>query len=118
MGALDVWVDPTPENVPRVLAALAEFGAPLTGVDEAGCSRPGIVFQMGLAPSRDRRSDGPERSVFRGTWPERLVPPFRPTNAPFVGRAAFVKNKRASGRQKDMGDLDSLGEPITPGNGI
>jgi hypothetical protein len=29
---------------------------------------------------------------------------------PFLGRAAFVANKRASGRHKDLGDIESLGE--------
>jgi hypothetical protein len=117
-GDLDVWVDPTPENAPRVLAALAEFGAPLTEVDEADFSRPGIVFQMGLPPSRIDVLTSLSGLSFEEAWPERLMAPFGPTDAPFVGRAAFVKNKRASGRQKDMGDLESLGEPITPGNGI
>ena len=32
---LDVWVDPTPENAPRVMRAPAAFGAPLAGVSLA-----------------------------------------------------------------------------------
>jgi hypothetical protein len=30
---------------------------------------------------------------------------------PFVGREALVANKRATGRRKDRGDLEALGEP-------
>ncbi len=29
---------------------------------------------------------------------------------PFLGRAALVRNKRASGRTKDLADLEALGE--------
>jgi hypothetical protein len=27
-----------------------------------------------------------------------------------IGRAAFIANKRATGRAKDLGDIESLGE--------
>ena len=33
-GDLDVWVDATPGNAPRVLQALAAFGAPMAGIAE------------------------------------------------------------------------------------
>jgi hypothetical protein len=29
---------------------------------------------------------------------------------PFIGRASLVKNKRATGRAKDLADLEALGE--------
>lgn len=39
------------------------------------------------------------------------LPPFGDLPAvPFIGRDAFVRNKRASGRSRDLADLDSLGE--------
>jgi hypothetical protein len=43
---------------------------------------------------------------------------FGSTDAPFVGREAFVKNKRASGRARDIADLESLGELPLRENGI
>ena len=30
---------------------------------------------------------------------------------PFIGRDAFVRNKRAAGRPKDLADIDALREP-------
>jgi hypothetical protein len=32
---------------------------------------------------------------------------------PFIGRAALVQNKRATGRTKDRADLEALGEPLS-----
>jgi hypothetical protein len=55
-GDLDVWIEASAENAPRVIAALAAFGAPLTDVAEADFARPGIVFQMG-PPGENRRAD-------------------------------------------------------------
>jgi hypothetical protein len=30
---------------------------------------------------------------------------------PFIGREAFLRNKRAAGRPKDLADIDALREP-------
>ncbi len=49
---IDVWIEPTPENAARVMAALQAFGAPLDAVSEADLSQPGILFQMGVPPNR------------------------------------------------------------------
>lgn len=51
-GDLDVWVDATPENAARVMAALTEFGAPMDQIAESDFARPGIVYQIGVAPGR------------------------------------------------------------------
>jgi hypothetical protein len=31
-------------------------------------------------------------------------------NVSFIGRAAFIKNKKASGRLQDLADVESLGD--------
>ena len=49
-GDLDLWVEPSLANAPRVMRALAAFGAPLDQVEEGDFAKPGIVFQMGLPP--------------------------------------------------------------------
>ncbi len=35
---------------------------------------------------------------------------FGDVRVPFIGLAAFIRNKRASGRTKDVADLESIGE--------
>jgi len=30
----------------------------------------------------------------------------------YIRREAFIKNKRATGRARDLGDIEALGEPI------
>ena len=51
-GDLDIWVDATPQNAPRVMQALAAFGAPLAEIAEADFARPGVVYQIGVPPGR------------------------------------------------------------------
>lgn len=107
-GDLDVWVDPTPANALRVMRALAEFGARLNDVSEADFGRPGIVFQMGLPPRRIDVLTELTGLTFGEAWPDRLSVPFGTIRADFIGREAFVKNKRETGRAKDLADIGSL----------
>ena len=109
-GDLDVWVDPTPENATRVVAALRLFGAPTGEVTAADFSRPGIVFQMGLPPLRIDVLTELSGLTFAEAWPDRTRANFGPVAVDVIGRAAFVKNKRAIGRAKDLGDIEALGE--------
>ena len=45
-GDLDIWVDPTPANAPRVMRALAAFGAPLAEISADDFARPGIAYRL------------------------------------------------------------------------
>lgn len=108
-GDLDVWIDATPGNATRVVRALTEFGAPLVDVSEADFAAPGIVLQMGLPPARIDILTHLTDLAFAEAWPDRVEGTFGPVSVAFIGRDAFIKNKRATGRMKDLGDIESLG---------
>lgn len=109
-GDLDVWVDPTLENAARVMSALRQFGAPLDQVSAEDFSRPGVVFQMGLPPVRIDVLTELTGLTFADAWAGRTQAPFGPLTVPVIGRHAFITNKRATGRARDLGDIESLGE--------
>jgi|RhiMethySRZTD1v2_1073278.scaffolds.fasta_scaffold462914_1 hypothetical protein len=107
---LDVWVDATPENAANVMLALEQFGAPLGEVTVDDFSRPGIVFQMGLPPVRIDVLTTLTGLTFSEAWPGRVRAAFGPITVDVIGREAFIRNKRATGRARDLGDLEALGE--------
>ena len=109
-GDLDVGDDASPENAVRVLRAHKQFGAPLSQVSVEDFSRPGIVFQMGLPPYRVDILTELSGLTFADAWPSRTQAPFGPLTVDVIGRDAFIRNKRATGRAKDLGDIESLGE--------
>ena len=109
-GDLDVWVDATPENAARVMSALEQFGAPTAQVSSADFSRPGIVLQMGLPPVRIDVLTELSGLTFNEAWSTRTRAAFGPVMADVIGREAFIKNKRATGRARDLGDIEALGE--------
>jgi hypothetical protein len=108
-GDLDVWVEATPLNAGRLIAALTEFGAPLNAVTRQDFSAPGIVFQMGLAPYRIDILTEISGVTFAAAWSTRVRAPFGPDlDVDYIGREEFIRNKRATGRAKDLGDIEGL----------
>ena len=111
-GDLDVWIDPTPENAANVIRGLEQFGAPLGQVTTDDFSRPGIVFQMGLPPVRIDVLTTLTGLTFADAWPARVQASFGPISVNVIGREDFIRNKRATGRTRDLGDLEALGEQV------
>jgi hypothetical protein len=107
-GDLDVWIEATPENARRVVRALAAFGAPLTDVAEADFAREGVTYQIGVPPGRIDILTDLTGLPFAEAWPDRIRRPFGDIDVDFIGRASFIRNKRATARPKDLADIDGL----------
>ena len=107
-GDLDVWVDATPGNAARVIGALAAFGAPLSQVSEADFSQPGVVYQIGVPPGRIDILTKLTGITFEEAWPGRVNEKMGEVPVAIIGRESFVRNKRATGRAKDLGDIEGL----------
>ena len=107
-GDLDVWVDATPQNAARVIRALTAFGAPVNDVSEEYFAQPGAVFQIGVAPGRIDILTELTGVTFADAWPDRIRRPFGEIEADFIDRAAFLRNKRATGRLKDLADVEGM----------
>jgi hypothetical protein len=101
-----------PGNAERVWSAVARFGAPLKslGVTAEDFGRPDQVVQVGLPPRRIDILTSISGVTFDEAWPDRVTHETEGLAVPFLGRAALVRNKRASGRAKDLADLEALGE--------
>ena len=107
-GDLDVWVEATPENAGRVMRALADFGAPLSEISEADFDRPGVTYKIGVPRGRIDILTELTGLTFSDAWPDRLRRAFGDVEVDFIGRASFIRNKRATGRPKDLGDIEGM----------
>jgi hypothetical protein len=88
------------------------FGAPVAtlGVSRDDLIQPDRVVQIGLPPRRIDILTSISGVAFDEAWPERVTHEVDGLVVPFLGRAALVRNKRATGRTKDQADLEALGE--------
>jgi len=113
-GDLDVWIATDGANVDRVWQGLLRFGAPLAamGVGRADLTRADAVVQIGLPPRRIDILTSITGVGFDDAWAGRATHEVAGLAVPFLGRAALVRNKRATGRAKDLADLEALGEGV------
>jgi len=105
---LDIWVRPTADNASRVIAALAEFGAPLHDLTVEDLSRPGLIFKIGVEPIRIDVITTIDGVTFDEAWPDRVSARFADQSASVLSRHHLLANKRAAGREQDLLDVKWL----------
>ncbi len=107
-GDLDLWVRPDSDTAPKVYRVLAEFGAPLHDLTIDDLARPGMVFQIGVEPSRIDILTAISGVEFDHAWANRLAVEMGDIQLSVIGRADLIVNKRACGRPKDIADAENL----------
>jgi len=107
-GDLDIWVRPAAENAKRVMDALTAFGAPLHDLSIEDLSRPGTVYQIGVAPLRIDILTGIDAVEFDDAWSSRFVAQFAGESVPVLSVQHLIRNKRAVGRAQDLADVEWL----------
>ena len=105
-GDLDVWIAADKGNAARVYAALANFGAPLENVTVADFTCDDLIYQMGVVPVRIDVITAVDGISFDEAWSGRVEVDIDGIKVPVIGRVAFLANKRASGRPKDLADVE------------
>ena len=107
---IDIWVEPTQDNAERLCAALANFGfADLAGATEQFAT-PERLATLGHPPLRIDIMTSIDGVSFEEGWAGRLEAKLGEYAVPFLGREEFLRNKRASGRPKDLADIALLTE--------
>lgn len=101
-------------NTDRVFAALDEFwDGDVPGLEgPQDLSPEGTVIQFGLPPNRIDLINFIDGVDFAEAWPGRVeaIPVITEGDVPisFIGLEVLEKNKRATGRPKDLADLSYL----------
>lgn len=109
-GDLDVWIRPTETNAQAVLRAMEDFGLKSLAVTEQDIMS-GKIIQLGYPPVRIDLLTLLDGVAADEIWESRQEGQLGSHAVNYMGKAAFVKNKRAAGRPKDLADLAALGEP-------
>jgi hypothetical protein len=107
-GDLDLWVDASLDNARRVVAALNDFG--LTGPDVTTdmITDQRQIIRMGFEPMRLELFTRIPGLVFSDCYPRRVQVRTGSLTIPFLSLEDLKANKRATGRPKDLQDLEEL----------
>lgn len=107
-GDLDVWVAPRAENAEKLARALVQFGFSPETVPAERFTRDGQVFRIGLPPVRIDLLTRVSGLVFEEAYSRRQTVELDGVRVNILDLADLKANKKASGRPKDLGDLDNL----------
>jgi hypothetical protein len=85
----------------------------LSDVTAADFARPPLVYQIGLPPRRIDVLTELTGLVFEEAWRERIRPRIAGMDVNVIGRAAYLRNKKATGRPQDLADIARLEGPTS-----
>ena len=108
---LDILVKADTENAKAVFAALAQFGAPLEGLTFADFAEPGPFFRMGREPIGVDILTAIPGIEFDAAWQRRMegvIDEVSSVSASFISREDLIAAKLASGRPRDLADVDEM----------
>jgi hypothetical protein len=107
-GDIDFFVRPSAQNAARVREVLRAFGFPEASLDAATFTEPDKVIQLGRPPFRIDILTSISGLSFEEAWSDRVESEIDQLPVCFIGKKSLVANKRASGRPKDLADVDEL----------
>lgn len=105
---LDIWIERTPENAARVLAALVEFGFSDLGITTNDLIAPDTVIQLGYEPNRIDLLTDISGVRFEDARAEALSVEISGVMIRAIGKRQLQENKRASARPRDLIDAQEL----------
>lgn len=107
-GDMDILVARSPANASKVLKVLGRFGFGNLQISNADLETEGNVIQLGFPPVRIdliTSIDGVDNSeIFAGL----IEGGFYGLNLPIISKEHLIRNKRATGRTRDLLDLENL----------
>ena len=101
---------PDADNAERVLAALRRFGAPIAqhAITKRDFVQAGTVYQLGLPPRRIDLLTAITGVSFETAWATRIGTQLQGRPVGVLSRSALLTNKRATGRAKDLAEVELL----------
>ncbi len=105
---MDLWVAVNPQNAGKIVSVLKEFGFDLPELSEELFLKDDQVVRMGLPPIRIEIVTTISGVNFRECYAEKVSADLDGVKVDIISLNHLKINKKASGRHKDLNDLDNL----------
>jgi len=110
-GDIDFWIRPTTSNAKALIKALEVFGFGALDISEEDIVS-GKIIQLGFPPVRIDIITIIDGLIPEELWDTKEKGKLGPHDVFYLGKEAFIKNKRTMRRHKDLADLELLGEKV------
>ncbi len=105
---IDVWIAVHPDNARRMMAALRHFGFGGSSATEELFLHSNKIVRMGVPPLRITILTTIDGVRFAECYARRVEVPLDDATIYVISRQDLIANKQASGRAKDIADLEQL----------
>jgi len=107
-GDLDIWINPVPPNIDRLIGALDAFGFVSLGLSAQDFMQPDAMVQLGYPPARIDLLTTIDGVSFAEAYSHKLSFEIGGAMLPVISLDDLIRNKLATGRSKDLADVESL----------
>jgi hypothetical protein len=105
---LDIWIDKDVANAENILQVLKDFGFQELEITNEDLTNPDRIIQLGYPPLRIDLLTDIDGVDFSTAWENKDSSNYGKQKINIISRELFIRNKLASGRQKDKEDLEKL----------
>jgi predicted nucleotidyltransferase len=107
-GDMDIWIAVNETNAHRVFEIVKDFGFNIPGLTESLFEQKDKVIRMGNPPLRIEILTSISGIDFEKSYQNRKIEQIEGIPVNFIGFQDLIKNKKASGRHKDLDDVEHL----------
>lgn len=107
-GDMDIWVAVHPQNAERVVAVIKDFGFDVPELSTELFSKENQIIQMGVSPVKIDVTTSISGVNFDECYAARQVEILDDVPVNLISLEHLKANKKASGRLKDLNDLQNL----------
>jgi len=105
---LDIWLWADNDNAQKIIAVLKDFGFGTLKITEKDFLVSDRIIQLGYPPNRIDLLTGVSGLSFDECYPHKISFEIDGLEIDFIDIDNLKKNKKASGRHKDLNDLENL----------
>jgi hypothetical protein len=105
---IDIYFEPTPENINKIIQAMEEFGFSKEELDGALFATKGNIVTFGVAPVRVDFINEIDGVSFLDAKDARVRGKYGNAEVFFISKEHLLKNKMATPRIKDKIDVEEL----------
>ncbi|MBI2429395.1 MAG: hypothetical protein HYV29_11490 [Ignavibacteriales bacterium] len=107
-GDIDIWIAISPANAKKISQALTDFGFTLDAATQESFLQENKVIRMGIPPMRIEILTTISGVTFDECYREKNIVEIDGVMVSLIQLKHLKKNKKASGRHKDLNDLENL----------
>lgn len=107
-GDLDIWIKPSIDNADKMVQVLKGFGFGSLGLTREDFIKENHVTQLGYPPLRIDILNAISGVNFDDAYKGKIDAQVDDLQISYINIKDFIANKQASGRAKDIGDIEAL----------